>query len=199
MKKYYIASAWLVLLSAVVFALFWYNELVYTLPTPVPATYKTVPNGKIIPVNNALHFTNEKPVFLHFFNPDCPCSRFNIDHFKSLVKAYHNDVDFAIVLMASKPYTEKEIQDRFKVSVPVIADSTLAAATGVYSTPQAVILKTDHRLFYRGNYNKTRYCTDQKTSYAKLAIESLIKKTSLMQFDRAALTAYGCTLPNCKK
>jgi hypothetical protein len=198
MKKY-IAVIWLVFLTAIISTIFWYSQLVYALPTPVPTAYKTVPNGKIIPINNLLPFNNGRPVFLHFFNPDCPCSRFNIDHFKSLVKSYHNEVNFAIVLLASRPYTEKEIQNRFKVSVPVVSDSTIAAATGVYSTPQAVILKTDHRLFYRGHYNKTRYCTDEKTSYAKLAIESLLKKTSLVQFDRSALTAYGCTLPNCKK
>jgi hypothetical protein len=198
MKKW-VAAVWLLFLLTIIFSLFWYNQLVYSLPTAVPKNYKTVHNGKIIPLNGSLDFKNDLPVFLHFFNPDCPCSRFNIDHFKSLVKTYHNQVNFAIVLMASKRFTEKEIQQRFNINVPVVADSALAAATGVYSTPQAVILRKDKSLFYRGNYNKTRYCTDEKTSYAKLAIESLIKRTSLVQFDRSALTAYGCTLPNCNK
>jgi len=198
MKKL-IATVWLIFLTIIVSGLFWYNQFVYALPTPIPASYKTVPNGKIIPLNRALSFKNDRPVFLHFFNPECPCSRFNINHFKSLVKAYHNQVNFAIVLIASKPYSEKEIQQRFDIDVPVVADSTMAAAAGVYSTPQAVILKNSHRLFYRGNYNKSRYCTDQKTSYAKLALESLFQKNSLIQFDRYALTAYGCTLPNCTK
>lgn len=183
----------------IVFGFFWYNQLVYTLPTPVPQGYKTVKNGKVIPLKNQLNFSNRKPVFLHFFNPDCPCSRFNIDHFKSLVKAYHNQVNFAIVLMTDKSYTTTEIQKRFHVNVPVVSDSTLATQSGVYSTPQAVILNADRRLYYRGNYNKTRYCTDEKSSYAKLALNGLLHHTSLIKFDLSALTAYGCTLPNCKK
>lgn len=198
MKKW-IAAIWLLFLMTIIFGFFWYKQLVYTLPTPVPAGYQTVKNGKFIALSHALNFQNKKPVFLHFFNPDCPCSRFNIDHFKSLVKAYHNQVNFAIVLMTDKSYSAAEIQKRFSVDIPVVSDSTLATQSGVYSTPQAVILNADRKLYYRGNYNKTRYCTDEKSSYAKLALNGLLNQTSLIQFDQSALRAYGCTLPNCKK
>jgi len=198
MKKL-IATVWLIFLTAIISSIFWYNQFIYALPTPVPATYKAVPTGKKIHLSAALTFKNNRPLFLHFFNPECPCSRFNIDHFKLLVKQYHEQLNFAIVLVASRPYTEKEIQKRFNIDVAVVSDHTLAIASGVYSTPQAVILNTDQTLYYRGNYNKTRYCTDQKTSYAQLAIESLMHKTSPVKFDRYALTAYGCTLPNCEK
>jgi hypothetical protein len=197
--KKWIAALWLVLLLTAVFTIFWYSELVYALPTAVPANYKVGQAGKFIPLNGKLDFKNDRPVFLHFFNPECPCSRFNIDHFKTLVKTYHNQVNFAIVLLASRPYTEKEIQQRFGIDVPVVADTTLAASTGVYSTPQAVILSKNNSLYYRGNYNKTRYCTDKKTSYASIAIEKLLHKNSLLTFDRSAFTAYGCTLPSCNK
>ena len=197
--KQWIAALWLVLLLTVIFTIFWYSQLVYALPTTVPSDYKKVQTGKIIPLHGKLNFNNNRPVFLHFFNPECPCSRFNIDHFKTLVKTYQNQVNFAIVLMASRPYTEKEIQERFNLYVPVIADSTLAVSTGVYSTPQAVILGKNHSLFYRGNYNKSRYCTDKKTSYASMALESLLHKNSQITFDRSAITAYGCTLPTCNK
>lgn len=197
MKKW-IASIWLLFLMAIIFGFFWYNQLVYTLPTPIPKGYTTVKNGKVISLKNELNFRNQKPVFLHFFNPDCPCSRFNINHFKSLVKAYHNQVNFAIVLMTDKPYTAAEIQKRFDIDIPVVSDSTLATQSGVYSTPQAVILNADRKLYYRGNYNKTRYCTDEKSSYAKLALNGLLNHSSLIQFDQSALTAYGCKLPNCK-
>lgn len=198
MKKW-IAALWLLFLTTIIFSFFWYNQLVYALPTPVPSGYHAVKNGQEILLNDQLNFKNNKPVFLHFFNPDCPCSRFNIKHFKSLVEHYQGRVNFAIVLMADKSYTPAEITDRFKIDVPVLQDSALAKATGVYSTPQAVILQPNHHLYYRGNYNKTRYCTDEKSSYAKLALEDLLHDRSPFQFDRLALQAYGCTLPNCSK
>jgi len=140
-----------------------------------------------------------KPLFLHFFNPDCPCSRFNMPHFRELVKRYDQQVDFAIVLMTDKKYTAGQIQDRFDLPYPiaVLTDSALAVACGVYSTPQAVIVDTSGQLFYRGNYNRNRYCTDDKSSYARLALENLLHHDLHPIFDPMALKAYGCKLPVC--
>jgi Redoxin len=194
-----IVLGWLTLLFAGVIALFWHNEWVYSLPTPIPKNYIPVKPGEVIPVTLNLHSTNGKPVFLHFFNPDCPCSRFNVAHFKSLVKQYGNEASFEIIVMTNKNYTAKDIQDKFDVTVPVLFDSAIAVACGVYSTPQAVIIDTNGRLFYRGNYNRTRYCADQKTEYARIALDSLLHHRLHIVFDEFALKAYGCTLPSCTK
>jgi len=182
----------------IIFSFFWYNQLVYSLPTPIPAQYKAVQNGSKIRLGNDLRFNNGKPVFLHFFNPDCPCSRFNIDQFKSLVKTYHKQVNFAVVLMTAKSYTAGEIKERFGITVPVVSDSTVAASCGVYSTPQAVVLNARSELYYRGNYNKSRYCTDKKTSYANIALMGILHQKTTLRLDQYALKAYGCTLPNCQ-
>lgn len=177
---------------------FWYNELIYTLPTPVPANYRDVKSGTLINISQ-LKTDASKPVFLHFFNPNCPCSRFNMQHFKSLVKKYGDKVDFQIVALVTQDgYTEKKLQEKFDLEIPVSFDTTLAVSCGVYSTPQAVIIDKN-RLFFRGNYNKSRYCSDPKTNYAQIAIDSLLLQKHQLNFDDAAFRAYGCELPNCKK
>src|SRR5450432_2173879 len=102
---------WLVLLSIGITALFWYNDLIYSLPTPVPSNYRTVGLGEKIPLAMKLRSTGNKPIFLHFFNPDCPCSRFNVTHFKSLVKQYGHEATFAIVVMNNNSYTAQQIQN----------------------------------------------------------------------------------------
>jgi hypothetical protein len=179
-------------------ALFWHNEWVYSLPTPVPRDYKTVEKGNRIAMP-VIHANNTLPVFLHFFNPDCPCSRFNMPHFRSLVKQYSNQVNFAIVVMSDEGYTEEDIQERFRLRIPVLFDTTLADRCGVYSTPQAVILTENRELFYRGNYNKSRYCTDKKSNYAQIALDSLLANHRDPRFNHFALQAYGCELPACTK
>jgi thioredoxin-related protein len=189
----------LALLFTGIIALFWYNEWVYSLPTPVPINYRPVNPGEPIPLALNLHSANAKPLFLHFFNPDCPCSRFNVDHFKSLVKQYRNQANFEIVVMSNKNYSTKDIQDKFEVTVPVLFDSAIAVACGVYSTPQAVIIESNGRLFYRGNYNRARYCADPKTEYARMALDSLLHHRLHPLFDLFALKAYGCRLPSCTK
>jgi len=200
MKKTLIIS-WLVILFAAIGYLFWHNEWKYSLPTPVPATYQAVIPGTFINLANAVDQQQGKPVFLHFFNPDCPCSRFNIREFKSLVKQYSDRISFSVVVLTTDDsYTVADIQDKFGLTIPVLFNKAIADQCGVYSTPQAVLINSDNKLYYRGNYNKSRYCTDKKTNYAQLAIDSLLHKNVNPIFARAALTSYGCTLPDvCSK
>ncbi|UEG53555.1 AhpC/TSA family protein [Mucilaginibacter daejeonensis] len=196
MKKI-LAAVWLVLLASAVAALFWYNELKYQLPTPVPVDYHQVAKGTLIRLPATAQGQGDRPLFLHFFNPDCPCSRFNINMFKTLVKQYEGRINFKIVVMSKKPFTEQEIQQKFDIGIPVIFDQQVAIKCGVYSTPQAVVLDTHQRLFYRGNYNRSRYCTDERTNYARLAVDGALQQKNI-KFDRYALTSYGCSLPDCK-
>jgi hypothetical protein len=186
------------LLSMGIAFLFWRNEWIYNLPTPIPEKYRPVDPGTIVDLPSYLN-SGSKPLFLHFFNPDCPCSRFNMTHFKTLVNQYGRQVDFVIVVLNNSDYTEKEVQHKYDLQIPVLFDSSIAVRCGVYSTPQAVILDPAHKLYYRGNYNRNRYCTDAKTNYAQQALEGLLRKRTDLRFDRFALTAYGCRLPNCKK
>jgi thiol-disulfide isomerase/thioredoxin len=179
---------------------FWYTDWKYNLPTPVPTQYHPVQKGEYVALNKILNTGLKKPVFIHFFNPDCPCSRFNMPYFKTLVKEYNNKITFAIVVLSNnKKHTVENIQQKFDLNIPVLFDSSLAGACGVYSTPQAVLLDENHHLYYRGNYNKSRYCTDKKTNYAQMAIDSLLCTGTYPVFKNDALIAYGCQLPACSK
>jgi hypothetical protein len=189
---------WLSLLFSTVVGLFWYNDWVYQLPTPVPLHYKPVSMGAQIDLGDQIGTLEEKPVFLHFYNPDCPCSRFNTTHFRSLVRSYSDQIQFAVVVLTDKNYSEKYIQKKIGLELSVSFDRSLANRCGVYATPQAVILDSAQKLFYRGNYNASRYCTDEKTAYAQIALEGLFSTQVLPDIDQKALTAYGCTLPVCK-
>lgn len=195
-----IAILLLLFAFAGIFSLFWYSEWRYSLPTPVPEVYHAVAAGERIDISHAFNAPVKKPVFLHFFNPDCPCSRFNIPHFKDLVKSYADKISFAVVVMTKdKNYKESSIREKYGITVPVLFDTSLAATCGVYSTPQAVLLTADKELYYRGNYNRSRYCTDKKSNYAQTAIDSLLASKPEPLFNNYALTAYGCSLPGCKK
>jgi len=198
MKKYIVLFSLSGIFSCIIF-LFWYKQWIYNLPTPIPSNYISVQRGEHIDLAGKFQF-DERPVFLHFFNPDCPCSRFNTAHFKLLLKEYGDKINFAVVVLTKdKSYSATSIADKFDFSVPVIMDSSLAKQCGVYSTPQAVLLDNKHCIYYRGNYNRTRYCTDKRTNYAQMAIQSLLSSADVPQFDQYALKAYGCSLPNCKK
>lgn len=196
MKKWLVIF-WLMILFSAIGAIFWYTDWIYQLPTPIPKDYHPVGTGKLISIKNFAQNGDKKPVFLHFFNPDCPCSRFNIKQFSALVKQYDKEVDFKVVVLSKKSFTANEIQQKFDLAIPVSFDESLAKVCGVYSTPQAVLIDQDHRLFYRGNYNASRYCTDEKTNFAKIALEGILKQKTDLNFSALALKAYGCSLPGC--
>ncbi|GAO44690.1 thioredoxin fold domain-containing protein [Flavihumibacter petaseus] len=206
-----ILISWLTLIAGGICRLFWQQEWKYRLPTPVPANYHAVAQGSQLSNQALLPQTpndqtptyaeasvgkaNSKPVFLHFFNPDCPCSRFNMPQVKELIREYGDQVNFIVVALAKENWTPEAIQSKFDLSVPVVTDSALAATCGVYSTPQAAIIDAEKKLFYRGNYNRTRYCTDPKTNFAQIALEALLARQPMPLFGDAAFKSYGCELP----
>ena len=197
MRKVFLAC-WLTLILSGISYMFWHNEWKYTLPTPVPKNYTDVKIGTHIDLTNKLKAESGKPVFIHFFNPDCPCSKFNVPHFQSLIKKYGNEFTFAVVVFTkNKDYTAQTIRDKFGLDVPVLFDTTIAGACGVYSTPQAVIIDKEQKLYYRGNYNKSRFCSDKNSNYAQMAIDSLLQNDPHPTFNQNALQAYGCQLNYC--
>jgi Iodothyronine deiodinase len=198
-----LAIVWLILLSLTVGGLYWRMEWQYGLPTPIPAHYHAIERGTSIRLPScavALQ-QSDKPLFLHFFNPDCPCSRFNMPQFRALVQQYGNRVSFAIVVMSSKTFTAAQLQEKFNLPyiIPVVQDSALAVACGVYSTPQAVLIDRDSRLYFRGNYNRSRYCSNEKTGFARQALDGLLARNYSLTFSPLALKAYGCQLPTCNQ
>lgn len=196
MRKF-LAVFWLLTLLTVIGAIFWYNELRYQLPTPVPVGYTPVKPGTLIHLPDSVKSKNGKPVFLHFFNPDCPCSRFNIKQFKELVNNYGKKVDFKIIVVSKYKFTAEEIRKKFDLDIPIMFDKELSTLCGVYSTPQVALIDAKDQLYYRGNYNRSRYCTDARTGYANIAVNGLLNQQRKIVFDKLALTSYGCSLPGC--
>jgi hypothetical protein len=198
MRKW-IAIALLLSVTSAIGAIFWTTELKYSLPTPVPQNYHDVNIGTELKLGYVMS-NSSKPLMLHFFNPGCPCSRFNIPHIQSLIKKYGDKVDFAVVVMSNKDnLTAEDIKEKFNADIPVVFDRSIATVCGVYSTPQAVIIDKNSKLYYRGNYNKARYCTEKNSEYARIALDSLLTNSALPVFDALALKAYGCQLPVCPK
>jgi thioredoxin-related protein len=191
---------WLLFLLTTVASVFWFNEWKFHLPTTIPKGYTAVYNGTKIELNDSILNHQHRPLLVHFFNPSCPCSRFNINVFAGLVQKYHLRVDFAVVLVTGNDlYNDADFESRYGLHVRILHDQTLAQRCGVYSTPQAVVLDKNHRLYYRGNYNSSRYCVNEATSFARIALDSVVNQVPAPSFDIAATRSYGCSLLSCSK
>lgn len=181
---------------AAIVAIFWYQEMQYLMPTPVPSGYTVVHPEELIQYDTALiPQRHEKPKVLHFFNPECPCSRFNLTHFQSLNKQYGNEIDFYVVVDSDEKIEPAKKLINSGVTIVVDKGEKLAKACGVYSTPQAAIIQTSNRLYFRGNYNRSRYCTDKASNFVQMALDSLIAKKGSPVFNELATNSYGCSIP----
>jgi thiol-disulfide isomerase/thioredoxin len=184
--------------SVCIALLFWSQELKYTLPTPVPAHFISKSVTKKVDLALLKNYQAGKPVYIHFFNPDCPCSRFNLKHFNSLAKEFGNKVQVFAVIPAYADFERaKKMIGAENEGIILLQDQadSLATACGVYATPQAVVIDAQKRLFYRGNYNKSRYCTTKSSNYAEIALAELLAGHAPPQFSSLATQPYGCELP----
>lgn len=186
------------LIFTLIFAIFWYQEIQYLMPTPIPKSYRQIPMGAEVVLDDT---KIPDKAFVHFFNSECPCSRFNLAEFNRLVENYHQRIDFFVVVENAQNESDlKKIATKIhaKANLLLDIDKRLAKKMGVYSSPQAVIMQ-ESKLFYRGNYNKTRYCTDKNTNYAQIALEAMLAGKPQVVFDEKATQAYGCQLPDIDK
>lgn len=191
-------------LLAFVSAVFWWQDLQYSLPTPRPASLHQKSIGTLVDLPSAIraHITRlRRPVLLHFFNPNCPCSRFNLDHLRLLVQKYRGAVEFVAVLQGEPGDGLIAAFESLQIGIPGTADpeGKIAAALGVYATPQAVIVDRNGRLFYRGNYNLNRYCTNRQTEFVRIGLEAALANEQPLAVTAAASVAYGCPLPSNRR
>ncbi|MBT1689127.1 TlpA family protein disulfide reductase [Dawidia soli] len=178
--------------------IFWQHELRYATPTPVPDGFVDVPLGAEIDLA-AWGISSDRSTLLHFFNPRCPCSKFNMNEFRALVREYNEQVDFFVILQTDDDDARDEFNAKYALDVPVIADrdGRISDMCGIYATPQAVILNDASRIYFKGNYNKSRFCTHKQTRFVDIALDSLVAHRPLPVFVQHELTLpYGCELPS---
>lgn len=176
--------------------LFWTNELQYITPTEKPEDYVEVKVMDKVNLEEAFKSSNGKPFFIHYYNPYCPCSKFNYAYYEELLVKYQDKFNMFLVIREMDKDVIDDIQRSIKTNTTLIVDEggEIATQTGVYSTPQAVLLNPDHTLYFRGNYNRTRYCTVKNYNFAEMAMDSLLAGSPAPEFGFFSNTAYGCKL-----
>lgn len=178
--------------------IFWEQEAKYVLPTPVPAQFKDVKFGESIDLS-MYPIAPGRVAMLHFFNPDCPCSRFNMMEFERIASKYRDRADVYVVLQSTDEDDVETFRRKYDLNLPILLDhdGAISDRCGIYSTPQSVLLDKASKLYFKGNYNAARYCTRKETSFAEIAMDHLLKGEVLPLWITTELTLpYGCTLPS---
>ncbi len=188
----------LTMLVAGIGYIFYLEEYQYTRPTPIPENYQEVNIGDSVSINELAGF-KDKGLFIHFFNNDCPCSRFNIDEFKQMVLKYNKEIRFVAVIQGENQEEDeiKTFKEKYDLGIPTLYDEggKLAYQLGIISTPQAVIIDKTQKVYYKGNYNRARFCTAKNTQFADMALKSFLDHKPPPRLSLLASVPYGCALP----
>ena len=178
--------------------LFWKQELQYLKPTPRPINLAEVMVGDTVPAHILKRLGSHANLFVHFYNYSCPCSRFNSTEFNKITDKFSNEVAFVAVLEVqnSADGAINRFKQKYSLGIPIVADAQgeIAQSLGIYSTPQAVVIRNG-QIFYKGNYNKARYCVSRNTRFAEMALVAMLAGQQPPVFPLSALIAYGCELP----
>ena len=70
--------------------LFYIQEIKYWIPTPIPQGFEHVALGSKVHLKS---FNSPGKKFIHFYNPNCPCSKFNTRSYKDLLRKYRDKFD----------------------------------------------------------------------------------------------------------
>jgi AhpC/TSA family len=199
MKKRIVLFAFSMLLAVTAIGwIFWEQEAKYFLPTPIPGNFKDVEMGQYVALEK-FGIPAGKFTMLHFYNPDCPCSRFNMMEFERISKKYKEQTDVYVIIQSTDERAAKRFSNKYDLDLPIILDKngSISDLCGIYSTPQSVLLDKGSNIYFKGNYNVARYCSRKETSFADLAMGHLLKGEELPLWILTELTLpYGCSLPS---
>lgn len=185
---------------AVIGAAFWQQDWQYSLPTPKPDGFQQPALGErpALPAAIGAARKEGRPLVMHFANPRCRCSKFVLEHVRGLRARFDGAADFLTVLETESDPVAAEAEIRaMHLGMPGVVDlkGEVSTAMGVYGTPQAVILDGEGRLYYRGNYNQSRFCPQESTEYVRLALTALAGGRALPPLPKEAGIPFGCPRP----
>ncbi|MDW8107123.1 MAG: redoxin domain-containing protein [Armatimonadota bacterium] len=193
---------WLALIAIT----YWRMELRFFTPAARPAGAALL-NPDMQPPAPRLHLHTDAGerrlqgqfTLLNFWSPNCACSRFMEPHMRELVLQFApRGVQFITVIVLSDPTQNgakalRQWQQR-GIPTPALVDAggKLARAFGVWAAPAAVIVDPQGRIRFVGAYNIGRYCNNEQTAYAKLALQALLVGK---RPPRTHTPFYGCQTP----
>jgi hypothetical protein len=125
----------------------------------------------------------------HFWDPDCPCTRFNTPHVRELVEQYSaSGVEFVVVPAPGVRYDTAAIETRFGAGVRAL-DASLITQVAVPSSPAAVLVSSDRDIAYFGPYSSGAFCGGENGRYVEDALERSLAGNPAAPLD---VFAAGC-------
>ncbi len=134
-----------------------------------------------------------RPVVLHFWEPDCSCSRFSNQHVRELIANYvPKGFRFMVVAHAASPEREAALRRQAQQvfgAVEVVFSHDAQLDAHIPSSPAAVILDAKKGLAYFGPYSSGAVCSAGKGSFVEAILDEVAQGRNPAKVNTLA---YGC-------
>ena len=137
---------------------------------------------------------------VHFWNPDCPCNRFNESHVKKIITDYaEKNVQFTIVVsgQSAKVRNQRYEQAKEIFSHPSVKEirNDWPMQKGPPSSPAVGVLNSDGELIYFGPYSLGARCAPDKAKFVETVLDGLYKNKARANKKQLNTLAVGCFCP----
>ncbi|SHJ67925.1 hypothetical protein SAMN04488028_101879 [Reichenbachiella agariperforans] len=142
---------------------------------------------------------NDRPIFIHFYNPSCKYSKVNIEHLKGVFQSYTEQIDFYLVVTGQQVTNGNYLKEKYQLpsSMKVIMDpdGQLSRLCGVNSTPRAVLFDTDSTRYFDGNYTSGfTFCGPANIKNSAPAVALEFKSKGYQAPLVPVVSGFGCEL-----
>jgi hypothetical protein len=137
---------------------------------------------------------------VHFWDPDCPCSRFNEVHVKKIIADYKGqNVEFTVVVrgQTQEVRTERKLQAQQVFNDVAVKEviSDWPVDKGPPSSPAVGVMNNDGELVYFGPYSLGARCTQDKGQFVEKVLDGLSTKKTSINKKQLNTLAVGCFCP----
>lgn len=131
-------------------------------------------------------------VVVHFWDPDCLCSRFNNSHVQSLIDDFGTKgVKFLIVLNAASEQQEDAWQKGRTLfpSATIISSRALGLPTPIPASPSTAIVDSQGQLAYFGPYSLGGLCLSSDEGFVETILSTLLAGR---RSELNTISGFGC-------
>lgn len=136
----------------------------------------------------------ESATVFNFWDPDCPCSRFNESHVNDIITTYMSQgIRFVLVPrygdIRPKAELEQLARERFGLQLEIIYDYEQTFRQAVPSSPAVVVMDAQGQLAYFGPYSVGSFCGPSGGAFVEKTLDSLLQGINP---GRMNTIAFGC-------
>lgn len=147
------------------------------------------------------HEESSKPIsVVHFWDPDCPCSRFNEVHFKKIISDYADkNVHFSIVVSGSNETVRNQRKEQarkiFNHAAVKKVHSDWSMQKGPPSSPAVGVINRNGELVYFGPYSLGARCAPDENKFVETVLDGLDTSKKSATKKQLNTLAVGCFCP----